>query len=103
MILLLAVGTVGSQKYRVGVVERRRLAGPTFEMRFDADLARKVRRRFEQVLQQDDIFLVFVRLLGMTGDGSGDEHDLFRPLGCETDERAKAKGRHEENPATREC
>ena len=103
VIRFLAVGAVGSQKYRVGVLERRSLAGPTLEMRFDTDLALKVRRRFEQMFQQYDIFLVFVRLLRMTGDGPGDKHDFFRLVGCQTDERAKAKRQHEENPETGGC
>src|SRR6266581_4105630 len=42
MILLLAVSSVGGQKNRVGVIERRSVLGPTLEMRLDADLAFQV-------------------------------------------------------------
>src|SRR5205823_8743838 len=35
VIRFLAIGAVRSQKYRVGVLERRRLAGPALEVRFD--------------------------------------------------------------------
>ena len=47
-------------------------------MGFDAHFALQIRRGVEQMLEQDDVLFVFMRLLRMACDGPGDEEDFFR-------------------------
>ena len=78
VIFFLAIRAVGGQEDRVGIVECRGVLGPGVKMRLDEHLALQIGRSVEQVFEQDDIFFVFVRLLRMAGNGSGDEHDFLR-------------------------
>src|SRR5947208_11406821 len=67
-------------------------------MRLDAHLAEQVGRGVEQMLEQDDVFFVFVRFFWVAGDRAGDEHDFFGALGREAGERAEAEQQSERNP-----
>ena len=67
-------------------------------MRLDTHFALQVGRGVEQMLEQDDVFFVFVRFFRVAGDRTGDEHDFFWALGREVDERAEAERQSERNP-----
>ena len=57
----------------------------------DAGFALEIGRRIEEVLQQDDVLFVFVRLFRMAGDRSGDEDDFPGLVGGKAGERGETK------------
>ena len=67
----------------------------------DAHLALQIGRSIEQLFEQDDILLIFVRLLRMAGDGPGDERDFLRLVRGEADQRAEAERQQQDKPEQR--
>ena len=97
VILFLPVGAVRTQENRVGILERGGVVGPAFEMGFDPHPALQVRRSVEQMLEQDDALLVFVRLLRVTGNGARYENDLLGRVRRETGRPAKQQWCNDKN------
>src|SRR5437867_3736073 len=66
-------------------------------MRLDANVPPQVRRGVEQMLEQDDIFFVFMGLFGMAGDRPGDEDYFLRLSGRQADDGTKEAQQQERN------
>ena len=80
MIRFLVVTSIGRQKNCVRIFKSRRIIRPTIEMHLDRKVTR-IWRRIEQMLQQNDIFFVFVRMFSVTGNLPGNQYNLLCWLG----------------------